>query len=47
MVARIGKEKLHFCEVPVASIYHDKTKGVTILDAVGIMGEIIKWRFTI
>lgn len=47
MVARIGKKKLHFCEVPVASIYHDKTKGVTILDAVGIMGEIIKWRFTI
>ncbi len=47
MVARIGKGRLHFCEVPVASIYHDKNKGVTILDAFGIMGEIIKWRFTI
>jgi len=47
MVARIGKTKLNFCEVPVQPIYHDKVKGVTILDAVGIMGEIIKWRFTI
>ncbi len=47
MVARIGKTKLNFCEVSVQSIYHDKVKGVTILDAVGIMGEIIKWRFTI
>lgn len=47
IVARIGKNKVKFTEIPVASIYHDKTKGVTILDAVGIMGEIIKWRFTI
>ena len=47
MVVRVGKTKLNFCEVPVASVYHDKVKGVTILDAVGIMGEIIKWRFTI
>lgn len=47
MVARVGKNKISFTEIPVASIYHDKTKGVTILDAVGIMGEIIKWRFTI
>lgn len=47
MVARVGKNKVKFTEIPVASIYHDKTKGVTILDAVGIMGEIIKWRFTI
>jgi glycosyltransferase involved in cell wall biosynthesis len=47
MIVRVGKTKLKFCEVPVQSIYHDKNKGVTILDAVGIMGEIIKWRFTI
>lgn len=47
MVVRVGKAKLNFCEVPVESVYHDKVKGVTILDAVGIMGEIIKWRFTI
>jgi glycosyltransferase involved in cell wall biosynthesis len=47
IVARVGKKRLHFCEIPVQSIYHDKTKGVTIMDAVGIMGEIVKWRLTI
>lgn len=47
MVVRTGKSGLKFCEVPVESIYHDKTKGVTILDAFGIMGEIIKWRLTL
>lgn len=47
MIARAGKAKLKFSEVPIESIYHDKNKGVTILDAVGIMGEIVKWRFTI
>lgn len=47
MVVRVGKSKLEFCEVPIESIYHDKTKGVTILDAFGILFEIVKWRFTI
>lgn len=47
MIARSGKTKLRFTEVSVTSIYHDKTKGVTLLDAFGIMGEIIKWRFSI
>lgn len=47
MIARMGKTKLPFCEVPIDSIYHDKTKGVTLLDAFGIMGEIVKWKFTI
>lgn len=47
MVARAGKVRLKIAEVPVRSIYHDKTKGVTMLDAFGIMGEIVKWRFTI
>jgi glycosyltransferase involved in cell wall biosynthesis len=47
MVARAGKNKASFCEVPVETIYHDKVKGVTILDAFGIMIEIVKWRATI
>jgi dolichol-phosphate mannosyltransferase len=47
MIARVGKTKIKFLEVPIKAIYHDKNKGVTILDAVGIMAEIIKWRFTI
>ena len=47
MVARIGKKKVKFCEVPVKAIYHDNVKGVTILDAFGILGQVIKWRLTI
>ncbi len=47
MIARMGKTKLPYREVSVESIYHDKTKGVTLLDAFGIMGEIVKWKFTI
>lgn len=47
IVARLGKSKLRFCEVPVQTIYHDKVKGVTILDAIGIFGEIVKWKLTL
>ena len=47
MIARVGKAKIGFLEVPVQAIYHDKNKGVTILDAFGIFVEIIKWRLTI
>jgi len=47
MVARIAKMKMLFHEIPVETLYHDKVKGVTVLDAFGIMFEIIKWRFTL
>jgi glycosyltransferase involved in cell wall biosynthesis len=47
MVARLGKKRLPFKEVSVESIYHDKSKGVTVLDAFGIFGEIIKWRLVV
>ena len=47
IVARLGKNKLRYREVPVKTIYHDKVKGVTILDAFGIFGEVIKWKLTI
>lgn len=47
MVARMGKNKLAFCEIPIKTIYNDKVKGVTILDAFGIFGEILKWKLTL
>ena len=47
MIARLGKSKLKYCEIPVDTIYHDKVKGVTLLDAFGILGEVVKWRITI
>jgi glycosyltransferase involved in cell wall biosynthesis len=47
MVIRVGKSKLRYCEVPVEALYHDNVKGVTILDAFEILGEVVKWKLTI
>lgn len=46
MVARVGLNHLRFCEVTVESVYLNSVKGVTLLDAVGILGQVIKWRLT-
>lgn len=47
MVARVGKFKTSFREIPVKTIYHNKVKGVTLLDAFGVLLNVIKWRLTI
>ena len=47
IVARAGKAKLKFLEVPIQTIYHEKDKGVTILDGFGILVQVIGWKFTI
>jgi glycosyltransferase involved in cell wall biosynthesis len=47
MVARVGNNKLSYCEVPVETIYYSGVKGVTILDAFGILVQVVKWRLTI
>lgn len=47
MIARISKNKLSFVEVPIETIYHDHVKGVTLLDAISILGSVVKWRLTI
>lgn len=47
MTARFGKSGLKFSEIPIDAIYHDKVKGVTVLDAFGIMVEIVRWKLTI
>lgn len=43
IVARAGKRRLRYCEIPVETIYHDHVKGVTILDAISVFGNVIKW----
>ncbi|KKS95357.1 MAG: Glycosyl transferase family 2 [Microgenomates group bacterium GW2011_GWC1_43_13] len=47
MVIRTGKAKLKFCEVPVETIYHSGVKGVTPLDAFGILAQVVKWKLTL
>lgn len=44
MVVKISKYKLKSCEVPIKTIYYDKHKGVTILDALNILFDVLKWR---
>ena len=45
MVIKVKQYKLNYCEVPVATVYYDKVKGVTILDAFSILFNVIFWRF--
>lgn len=46
MVVNTAKVGLSHCEVPVKTVYLDSVKGVTILDAIGILGDVLKWRLT-
>lgn len=39
-----ARKGLRYCEVPVSTLYYDKVKGVTILDAFGIFFQVLKWR---
>jgi hypothetical protein len=43
IVARTGKNRLKYSEIPIATIYKDKYKGVTIFDAIGILFNIPRW----
>lgn len=47
MVIRTANSRLKHSEVPVKTVYHDKVKGVTILDALGILVQVIRWRLKI
>lgn len=44
MIVKATKHKMKICEVNVETIYHDKHKGVTILDSIGIFFDVIRWR---
>lgn len=48
IVARLGKNKraLRFTEFPIETIYIDKYKGVTILDAIRILLDSIWWKLS-
>jgi len=46
MATKVGKNRLAFCEVKVDTIYIDKYKGVSILDAFKILTHIPFWYFS-
>ncbi len=45
IVARVGKNKLKYTEVPIETVYIDKYKGATVLDALGVLLDIPRWVF--
>ncbi|KKQ36442.1 MAG: putative glycosyltransferase [Candidatus Daviesbacteria bacterium GW2011_GWA2_38_24] len=44
MVIKTGESYFKCCEVSVETVYYDKFKGVTVLDAFGILFNVLKWR---
>ena len=44
MIAKIGKHRLSYAEVPIETIYSDKYKGTTILDGINIVFNLLLWR---
>lgn len=46
VIARVGKSKLRYTEIPIKTIYSDKYKGTTVLDGIKIVLNMIWWRFT-
>lgn len=44
MIAKMGKYKLSYAEVPIATIYSDRYKGTTVLDGIKIVFNLLIWR---
>ena len=44
MVARVGKQKLKYVQIPIETIYTDKYKGTTILDGMKIVLNMFWWK---
>jgi glycosyltransferase involved in cell wall biosynthesis len=44
MIARTGKQKLKYVQVPIQTIYSDKYKGTTVIDGLKIIINMLLWR---
>lgn len=44
IIVNAAKRKISHTEINVATVYHDKFKGVTILEGITIMLYLLKWR---
>lgn len=44
MIINILRSDIKWCELPVTVLYHDKNKGVSLLDSFGILMDVIKWK---
>ena len=44
IIAKIGKYKLSYAEIPIETIYSDKYKGTTVLDGIKIVFNLLLWK---
>ena len=44
MIAKIGKFRVLYKEIPIETIYSDKYKGTTIIDGIKIVFKLLFWR---
>ena len=44
MIARTGKQRLKYVQIPIQTIYSDKYKGTNVLDGLKIFLNMIWWR---
>ena len=44
MLAKVGRYKLSYCEIPIETIYSDKYKGTTIIDGIKIVFNLLLWK---
>lgn len=47
MIARAGLHHISYTEIPIDTIYHDKYKGMTIIDGVAVLWNLLWWRITL
>jgi glycosyltransferase involved in cell wall biosynthesis len=45
MVAMTGKYRLRHCEVAISTVYYDKFKGLSPTEGLGIIFDVLKWKF--
>ena len=44
MIAKIGRHKLSYKEIPIETVYSDRYKGTTIIDGVKIVFNLLLWK---
>ena len=47
MAVGAWQEHLVWREVPVGTVYHDAYKGVTVVDGLRLLGQLVAWKFTL
>ena len=46
MIARTGKHRLRFRQIPIETIYRDEYKGTTFVDGIKIVLNMIRWKLS-